>query len=187
MPSTPRQQSPTRAPKLYTRAGDGGHTRGGCEIVCKSNDLPEALGEIDELNSWLGHIATVHPEEASSLRRIQRQLMNLSSRLHGVEVDARTAADIAWLEAEIDRMTCALPVLTGFILPQGEIHIARAVCRRAERAAVRFVAPSSSLSAPGVKECLSFLNRLSDYLFTVARVKHQPDLLLRGGERDAAG
>lgn len=139
--------------KIYTKTGDGGTTRlfNGLKVQ-KSNKIIEALGAIDELNAWMGTI------KSSELLQIQRELMQISSFIAGFKIKI---PDPVRLEKEIDRMQKILPKLQNFILPSGQIHVARAVCRRAERRVI----------GSGIRrnDTLKYLNRLSDYLFVLAR------------------
>ncbi len=139
----------------------------------------ESYGTVDELNSLIGLARSYQPAADADLARIQHQLFNLGADLatpldapsqHVVRMDA---APIAWLEQAIDRMTAEMPPLTAFILPGGStvaaaIHVARTVCRRAER----HVAALQEQEAVG-EFVLPYLNRLSDYLFTLARWENQ--------------
>jgi cob(I)alamin adenosyltransferase len=168
--------------KIYTRTGDHGTTSlfsGG--RVPKYHLRVESYGTVDELNSVLGLARAHQPSEPTdaALARIQHQLFNLGADLatpldaptqHVVRMDAGT---IAWLEESIDRMTAELPALSYFILPGGSpvgaaLHVARTVCRRAER----LVTALQEHEAVG-EHALPYLNRLSDYLFTLARWENQ--------------
>jgi cob(I)alamin adenosyltransferase len=168
--------------KLYTRTGDDGSTSlfsGG--RVPKYHLRVESYGTVDELNSLLGLVRAQQPSAATdaNLGRIQHQLFNLGADL-ATPLDAKTtyivrmdAVSITWLEESIDRMTAELPNLTYFILPGGSVagatlHIARTVCRRAER----LVTQLQEEEAIG-EFVLPYLNRLSDYLFTLARWENQ--------------
>jgi cob(I)alamin adenosyltransferase len=169
--------------KIYTKKGDKGTTAliGG-KRVSKSHIRIEAYGTVDELNSWLGLIAgsfnTVTEKEM--LRKIQEVLFVMGSLLAADPAKAKmklpeiSEDDITLLENEIDRMNEKLPALTAFILPGGTTltsycHIARCVCRRAERKTV--VLSLKSKVAPII---ITYLNRLSDYLFVLARfASHQ--------------
>jgi cob(I)alamin adenosyltransferase len=164
--------------KIYTKTGDDGSTSlfsGG--RVPKFHLRVEAYGTVDELNSILGVARAQHPSAATDryLTRIQHQLFNLGADL-ATPLDARTsyvvrvdAAQVAWLETSIDALTADLPPLTAFILPGGSsatahIHVARTVCRRVER----LVTQLSETEALG-EHVLPYLNRLSDFFFTLAR------------------
>ena len=141
----------------------------------------ESYGTVDELNSVIGWVRTQQPSAPTDadLARIQHQLFNLGADL-ATPLDAPTqhvvrmdSASVEWLEQSIDRMTAELPPLTAFILPGGSaaaaaIHVARTVCRRAER----ITAELEQQEAIGAF-VLPYLNRLSDYLFTLARRENQ--------------
>lgn len=135
--------------KIYTKTGDLGETGlWGGKRVPKNHQIIEALGAIDELNALLGTI------NLSPLENIQKDLMTINSVIAGFETKV---PDPQKLEKEIDKMQAKLPELNRFILPKGPLHLARAVCRRAERRAI----------TAGFK--IKYLNRLSDYLFILAR------------------
>jgi len=162
--------------KIYTRTGDGGSAGlvDGSR-VSKSTLRMAAIGEIDEANAALGiAIAAVGGSDvAARLLRIQNDLFDLGAdaatpgKLEGAL--RITASQVERLEAEIDGMNEDLAPLTSFILPSGSLgvsalHLARAVVRRAERAAV-----SLNESEPLNPQLLAYLNRLSDHLFVSAR------------------
>jgi cob(I)alamin adenosyltransferase len=165
---------------LYTRGGDKGETGlYGGKRVPKDSLRVEAYGSIDELNSCIGIAVSVCRLEdvADSLRQVQRLLFiagaDLAAQLPAEESEDRTRriskADTEWLERETDAVYSKLPRLTGFILPGGsevsaQIHLARSICRRAER---RIVAASRSEKVN--PDILPFVNRLSTYLFNLAR------------------
>lgn len=136
--------------KIYTKTGDGGTTSlFNGKRVKKSHKIIEALGTIDELNASMGLL---------KLTDIQKDLMAISAEVAGYKNQV-LGSRVQWLEKEIDRMQKELPGLRNFILPTGQIHLARAVCRRAERR-INFLKN---------KNILKYLNRLSDYLFVLAR------------------
>jgi len=165
--------------KIYTRKGDDGTTQliGGTRVP-KHHVRIEAYGTVDELNSVLGLLADYFTMEAGVqhlIKDIQDRLFTLGSSLACDPEGARmvlpdiTPEDITVLEKEIDRMEAVLPALKNFVLPGGNVanstaHIARCVCRRAERLATHLneLEPVNPL-------ILQYLNRLSDYLFVVAR------------------
>lgn len=167
--------------KIYTKTGDNGSTRlvdGSC--VDKFNPRVEAYGTVDELNSHLSllkHTLSLLELEkcCSTLETIQHKLFVIGSLL-ATESDSVfsklpqiTNNDIQLLESEIDFMTLNLPEIRNFILPDGHIssiqaHIARTLCRRAERRSAEVSTQDNKLSF-----CLIYLNRLSDYFFTLAR------------------
>jgi len=164
--------------KIYTKTGDDGTTSlfsGG--RVSKSHLRVEAYGTVDELNSALGLARALKPSAQADdwLAQVQRQLFHLGADLATplesqsswvVRMDAET---VTWLEAGIDAMMAELPPLTNFILPGGtpaaaQIHVARTVCRRAERMVV-LLQQHEALGG----YALAYLNRLSDFLFVLAR------------------
>jgi cob(I)alamin adenosyltransferase len=166
--------------KIYTKTGDAGETGlFGGPRVRKSDPRVEAYGEVDELNASLGAARALveDPEIDLQLAKIQEELFCVGAELatpHGAK--ARSAippVEAAWtarLEGAIDRWTVELPPLTKFVLPGGTrtasvLHLARTICRRAERSAVA-LAEGTEVD-PAV---LVYLNRLSDFLFVAARV-----------------
>lgn len=136
-----------------------------------------AIGEVDEANSAIGFAALAVPQDAAeALRRIQNDLFDLGADLATPGEDFAPSemvlriipAQVEWLEAAIDRLNANLAPLTSFILPGGSeaaarVHLARAVTRRAERAASAMAA-----AEPANPAALAYLNRLSDYLFVLA-------------------
>lgn len=167
--------------KIYTRTGDDGTTSlfsGG--RVPKHHMRVECYGTVDELNSTVGAARTLHlsPDGDKDLKRIQHQLFNLGADL-ATPMDAKTshivrasADSVTWLEERIDGLTEMLPELKTFILPGGSpgaaaIHISRTVCRRAERLAV-VLGEQEEIG----ENVIPYLNRLSDYLFTLARYEN---------------
>lgn len=167
--------------KIYTKTGDKGSTRlvdGSC--VEKFNPRVEAYGTVDELNSQLGvlrhHLVSLQLNPVNSvLEIIQNKLFVIGSLLATEKeeifkkLDQITDKDVTFLEQQIDLLTADLPELKNFILPYGHIaschaHICRTVCRRAERRSAEISVHDDKLSF-----CLVYLNRLSDYLFTLAR------------------
>lgn len=163
--------------KIYTRKGDKGHTSliGGVR-VSKSALRIEAYGTVDELNSSIGVVRDTadHAPTDAFLVQVQHQLFAMGSELASAEgskmqVPEVTQADIEKLENEMDRMDEQLPELKNFILPGGDLtasycHLARCICRRAER---RVVALAEHEEVD--EKIISYLNRLSDYLFVLAR------------------
>ena len=169
--------------RIYTRTGDKGSTRLATgEPVSKADARVEAYGEVDETNACLG-LVRLHtqgdPELDAMLGRIQNELFDLGADLATPERDKPlgweplrvTAEQVARLEREIDLMNAALEPLTSFILPGGSalaahLHLARTVCRRAERRTAALMAdPAETVSS----EALKYLNRLSDLLFVACR------------------
>jgi cob(I)alamin adenosyltransferase len=165
--------------KIYTKTGDSGETAllGG-QRVAKSSPRVAAYGEVDELNAWLGLVRSMkpHAELSSMLERMQRDLFAIGARLADpagtvaakVAKTAVTDEDVARLEQWIDALETELPPLRRFILaggaaPAAALHLARTVCRRAERSVV---ALGHDAVEPGIRV---YLNRLSDLLFVMAR------------------
>ena len=166
--------------KVYTRTGDKGETSivGGIRMK-KSSERLEAYGTVDELSSHLGLLAAMLPEgeHKSMIIRIQRNLFNVCTNLATDQsqtplYDSAKLPDgeIELLEKEVDRMMGMWPERQGFILPGGtqaaaQAHVCRTVCRRAER---RIVALSEvAIVSPEVQQ---YVNRLSDYLFVLAKI-----------------
>jgi cob(I)alamin adenosyltransferase len=175
----------TEAPKakIYTRHGDKGQTHlvDGSRVA-KSDVRVEAYGTVDELNSALGCVRAELPSIAASLdlslEKIQNQLFNVGSLLatEKKEVLAMlpplTLDQVESLEKQIDQMTMEMPELREFILPAGSkagslLHLARTICRRAERNTSELVGTTDSYDL-----CLVYLNRLSDFLFVASRWVH---------------
>jgi len=164
--------------KIYTKGGDKGETSllGGTR-VSKSHDRVEAYGNIDELNSFIGLIRDqdINARYKAVLVRVQEDLFIAEALIardpekQTRELPVFTEDEITMLEKEIDAMNEELPPLTNFILPGGHTvvsfcHIARTVCRRAERSLIRL-----NLISPVEDIIIRLLNRLSDYLFVLAR------------------
>ncbi|MEX1119771.1 MAG: cob(I)yrinic acid a,c-diamide adenosyltransferase [Terrimicrobiaceae bacterium] len=164
--------------KIYTRGGDAGTTSlFNGERVAKSHPRVMAYGSIDELNSHLGLARSFAPALPVDqiLERLQRLLFTVGADLAtpqgGREVTRISDQDVAGLEQEIDHVQEHLPPLKSFILPGGTqaaaaIHLARCVCRKAEREALQL-----SVGEVG-QPVLILLNRLSDYLFVLARFEN---------------
>ena len=157
---------------IYTKTGDKGTTSlANGERVDKTDARIEAYGTVDELNSWIGFLRAgisangQQPTANSPLEWIQNKLFNLGAELSEAPGEWITEADVRQLEQWIDAMVSETPKQHAFVLPAGgetvcRSHVARTVCRRAERRMIE--AKSSALS-------LQFINRLSDYLFVFAR------------------
>jgi cob(I)alamin adenosyltransferase len=165
--------------RIYTRTGDGGETSlGSGERVPKDHPRVVAYGEVDELNSVLGLLLAHQPQqsEAALIRRIQNDLFDVGADLCCPPTDKDRprlriqAQQVQWLEQQIDRLNSRLQPLTSFVIPGGTIasawcHLARTVCRRAERAVVTL-----SHREPINPQVIAYLNRLSDLLFVLARI-----------------
>ena len=166
--------------KVYTRTGDKGQTSivGGIRMS-KASERLEAYGTVDELSSHLGLLASMlkEGEYYDMIIRIQRNLFNVCTNLATDQsqtplYDSAKLAEgeIELLEKEVDRLMNLLPERQGFILPGGtmpasQAHVCRTVCRRAER---RIVALSEKAQIS--PETLQYVNRLSDYLFVLAKI-----------------
>lgn len=147
---------------IYTKTGDQGQTGlfDGTRIA-KDDLRIEAIGAIDELNAQIGVIT----QKIKFLETIQSDLFAIGGLLAGSEMGVDLGARVIEMEREIDRMWKKMSPLNNFILPRGQIHVARVVCRRAERTVVRLVGGRKLDLKPVVK----YLNRLSDYFFALAR------------------
>lgn len=164
--------------KIYTKTGDRGKTSliGG-QRVSKYNLRIEAYGTVDELMSYIGLLRDqpIENETKLILIEIQDRLMSCASILaadnteNEIKLPLIHDSDIALLEKEIDKMEESLPPLTSFVLPGGHqivshCHVARTICRRAERIIIH-VSDEFYVPEPVIK----YVNRLSDYLFVLAR------------------
>ncbi len=188
-----RRDEPVRLTRIYTRAGDAGETSlGDGSRVAKSDPRIEAYGTVDELNSALGlALAGGLPGEFQPwLEEIQNDLFDLGADLSVPLAGARerlrvTAAQVERLERLCDRVNERLDPLKSFVLPGGgeaaaRLHLARTICRRAEREAVALAEAADVNPA-----ALAYLNRLSDLLFILARAANAaagaPEPLWRPG------
>jgi cob(I)alamin adenosyltransferase len=171
--------------RIYTRTGDDGTTSLGNNERRKKYDLRvDAYGTLDEVNAVIG-LVRLHtaddPALDPALARIQNDLFDveadlcLSEKGPGGARLTVTDTQVAWLEQEIDRLNADLAPLRSFILPGGTpaaayMHLARTVCRRAERIMVELAdQPGEHVSAPSLK----YINRLSDFLFVAGRFANQ--------------
>jgi cob(I)alamin adenosyltransferase len=172
--------------RIYTKGGDKGETAlAGGQRVPKDSARIEAYGTVDELNAFIGLACVTCSDETvralrlgrlvDILRRVQHELFNLGSQLSTLPKDLHpkqariTAAEIEQLEREIDQMNEELPALRSFVLPGGtrlnaELHVARTICRRAERLTVALARVEET-----PREAIRYLNRLSDALFVWSR------------------
>jgi cob(I)alamin adenosyltransferase len=161
--------------KIYTRTGDAGETSlfGGSRVA-KNDARIEAYGTVDELNSFIGLARASWPSAPidAELDGVQSDLFDVGAHLASPGTSRFPGVDerrIEALEHAIDAMTSELPPLTSFILPGGSLpashlHVARTICRRAERLVVAL-----HDDTPATQSTIRYLNRLSDYLFTAAR------------------
>jgi cob(I)alamin adenosyltransferase len=185
--------------KIYTRTGDDGTTALGTGERRKKYDLRiAAYGTIDEVNAAMG-VARLHTAGNTALdgalARIQNDLFDVGADLctpgkgkgpGGARLSV-TDKQVAWLEAEIDRLNGELAPLRSFVLPGGSaaaayLHLARTICRRAERLTAELKDKAGEAVTP---EVLKYLNRLSDYLFVASRYangKGSGDVLWKPGE-----
>ncbi|MGN6367426.1 MAG: cob(I)yrinic acid a,c-diamide adenosyltransferase [Phycisphaerae bacterium] len=174
--------------KIYTKFGDRGETAlfDGTKVP-KDHLRIETYGTVDELNSWLGVVvATLGGDAAAAelaglLTTLQRQLFVLGADLAtplGSKNEAKVVRiserEVRFLEERIDAATGRLPALKAFVLPggtvaAGQLHVARTVCRRAERLLVGLMEAEGEAGRGGLGQALIYLNRLSDLLFTLAR------------------
>ncbi len=168
--------------KIYTRSGDSGETSTlGPLRVPKDHIRIAAGGEVDELNAAIGCALTcnIAPEVAVVLSRVQNELLLLGMELSKTStaelpnIEALTLEHVGRLEVDIDRLSRPLEEINEFILPGGDecaalLHLARAICRRAERAVVTLN------REPGLPaSCLGYMNRLSDLLYVMARYQNR--------------
>lgn len=184
--------------KIYTGTGDRGKTSlFSGERVSKSSLRIEAYGDLDELNSVMGAVAAAldseHKELQKEIQSVQGMLLDAGAWMATTPDAASTRflkpfteAPAKWLEDAIDRMNASLPELKHFILPGGHLsaslaHMARTVCRRTERRTISLVESDNDGARDTMAHILVFLNRLSDYLFVLARycnhLSGQGDLL----------
>ena len=175
-----------RLSKIYTRTGDQGQTGlGDGARISKDAARIEAFGTVDELNSVLGIVLSKPvPDTARAvLTEIQHRLFDLGGELSIPGYSLLRADQVEYLEQRLDEMNAELPMLKEFILPGGceaaaVCHLARTVCRRAER---RLITLAGQEDINPV--CIQYLNRLSDLLFVMARslnrAEQRPDVLWR--------
>ena len=161
-----------RITKVTTKGGDDGSTgmADGTRVL-KSNLLVKAIGELDELNSWMGLLCSLDElnEHKEYLQSIQNRLFDIGGILTTKSEVPLEKQYLLTLEKEMDNLNRKLPDLDNFILPGGNketsfIHIARTVCRRAERSLIE-----ANRSEKMEQSCLIYINRLSDFLFVLAR------------------
>ncbi len=178
-----------RLSKIYTRTGDDGDTGlGDGNRISKDEPRVEAMGAVDELNSWLGLIVEELLTEGEAMRPLadflrgsQHHIFDLGGEISIPGFTIIEARHVEQLEQKLDEMNEALAPLENFILPGGSrtiasLHLARSVCRRAERRVVT-LGKSEEINLEGLK----YLNRLSDLLFVAARhcahVSETPEVL----------
>jgi cob(I)alamin adenosyltransferase len=183
-----KRHEPVRLTSIYTRGGDGGETSlGDGTRTSKLDPRVAAFGTVDELNSAVGLAIIVAPLEMRTLlERVQNELFDVGADLSvPLDVENRlrvSQAEIDALEAACDEWNADLPELKSFVLPGGSeaaarLHLARAICRRAER---------DALAAGASRLAIVYLNRLSDLLFILARAANagsEEPLWKPGGSR----
>jgi cob(I)alamin adenosyltransferase len=170
--------------RIYTRTGDKGLTAlGSGKRVRKTHPRVEAYGTVDETNAAVGvarlHLASAFPELDAMLARIQNELFDLGADLCLPDTAARkgraplrvVATQVERLERDIDRLNAELEPLRSFVLPGGHpaaahLHMARTVCRRAERAILAVTEARGGRLNPALRQ---YVNRLSDFLFVASR------------------
>ncbi|WP_201583445.1 cob(I)yrinic acid a,c-diamide adenosyltransferase [Psychrobacter jeotgali] len=186
-----------RLSKIYTRTGDDGSTgMADGSRMSKADSLFNVMGDVDELNSHIGlvraHLKQAITDQQKLPARLQQQagadfqqalviiqhlLFNVGGELAMPEYEGIIATHIGWLEQQIDSMNNTLPALKDFILPTGsvlvsQLHVARTVCRRAERQAVQLQQQRPEAIR---NTAVSLINRLSDWLFVAARFCTDPE------------
>ncbi|HBS35796.1 MAG TPA: cob(I)yrinic acid a,c-diamide adenosyltransferase [Parvularcula sp.] len=163
-----------RLNRIVTRGGDRGETSlGDGTRVSKTDPRVALLGDVDELNAFIGAVIAAAPgaQVAQTLSLAQHDLFDFGGALCFPGAPVLTAGHVARVDAAAAALNADLPPLKEFVLPGGSpllasLHLARTVCRRAERAAVAFFANEG-----GGEYAIAYLNRLSDFLFIAARVE----------------
>ncbi len=166
-----------RLSRIVTRTGDQGETAlGSGTRVDKDSPPIEALGAVDELNSWIGVVValSISRQVKEVFTLVQHDLFELSAQVSVPKTTLLSRAHLARIEEAIDQMNAALDTSKEFILPGGVpsssfAHVARTVCRRAERKLFRL----TELDAPPENFGLPYLNRLSDLLFVASRLENR--------------
>ena len=177
-----------RLTRIYTRTGDDGTTGlAGGDRIPKDSARVEAMGDTDELNCVIGVLLArpLSEPHRESLLEIQHDLFDLGAELSMPGESLLQPGRVEWLEARLDELNADLPPLREFILPGGgtagaQCHLARAVCRRAERRLVCL-----ARKEPVTDAARRYLNRLSDFLFVLARMlgreSGEGEVLWKGG------
>ncbi|MBE0574183.1 cob(I)yrinic acid a,c-diamide adenosyltransferase [Candidatus Dojkabacteria bacterium] len=171
--------------KIYTKTGDKGETGVIGGRVSKTSVIIEALGNLDELNAILGVVVAASQNKTSKeveyLIRLQNIVLNIGGLVAGGKIAFNFKSETLNLEKSIDLLNKDLSELTAFILPGGgllsaQTHLARSISRRAERSFLKYIQAIDESKPEHMKidkktlaEALKFLNRMSDYLFTLAR------------------
>ncbi|MDT7861431.1 MAG: cob(I)yrinic acid a,c-diamide adenosyltransferase [Saccharolobus sp.] len=152
----------------YTGYGDKGKTKVPSEgEVWKDDDIVNALGDLDELNSALGIVSSLYPSLSEIIIKIQSDIFSISSEIAGFDLNFDNNK-VIWLEDQIRKFSASIPELRNFVLPGGHVaasflHLARAISRRSERSTVKIMRKGKA------KEIhVKYLNRLSSLLFVLA-------------------
>ncbi len=167
--------------RIYTRSGDTGETGlANATRIAKSDLLCDAIGDIDETNAMVGVLRSLNDDEVidQQLSEVQHKLFDLGAQVAQYKGNLLKTSDIDQLEQWIDEMQEHLNPLKQFILPAGnpsgsQCHLARTVCRRAERKTWQ-----AAIEHQIEPEVMQYLNRLSDYLFVLARSLNDQDEVL---------
>lgn len=167
---------------VYTKKGDKGETSLGDKTrVAKTHPLLEAIGTLDELNAFISILPSFNPY----LDIIQNQILNIGAYLSNPTKQKHLLKNlpkvIISMETEIDIITQELPELHDFVLPKGYYHIARTICRRAERRLVKLLNGKDHEKTVEDNFILMFINRLSDYLFMLARQNNRMEIPWKKG------
>lgn len=169
-----------RIDRIYTRTGDTGTTgTASGERVRKDCLIVEAIGDVDELNCIIGMLLSypISEEIRDDLHQVQHNLFNIGGELSSSDKCLIKSEQVDWIENKIDLYNDSLPPLKEFILPSGSIevatcHLARAICRRAERHIVAYYSNNNEHN-----DLLAYINRLSDLLFVYCRKIAAADLV----------
>lgn len=197
-----------RLSRIVTRTGDQGQTSLGSGLRVDKDSPPiETLGSIDELNSWIGVLVALASarQVREDLTLVQHDLFDLGAQISVPGTPLLSQAHLSRIEASFERVNAGLGMLEEFILPGGALssafaHVARTVCRRAERQLFRLaqvehqaegLLPRSGDGSPPENFGLSYLNRLSDLLFVISRIENraagQGDVLWERGKSLGTG
>lgn len=164
---------------IYTRTGDKGETGIIGKRLSKDSPVIHLIGSIDELNASLGIVLAYSMGDCDYLLKVQSTLFAIGAILAGGKVEIDLDKKVLALERQIDRMDKELKPLKNFIIPGGgiissHVHLSRTICRRAERNVVKYIT-SNIDERQELLDILKYINRLSDYLFTLARYLNQID------------
>ncbi|RMD77310.1 cob(I)yrinic acid a,c-diamide adenosyltransferase [Candidatus Dojkabacteria bacterium] len=165
--------------KIYTRTGDHGETSLIGKRISKDAEVLDVIGKLDELNSYLGLVCEFLTLESEIfvkdiIRFYQGMIFSISSVLAGADNTTNLDPVVVRMEQEIDNWDKLIPKLENFIIPGGtvvsaHIHVARSICRSCERSFVRYINKTEN-QPENCESIKKFLNRLSDWMFTLARL-----------------